>query len=59
MAEIATIKKINLRDVWVYEGQFSDWLAENLSGLGAELGMELGGLNGERRFGRSVRTSFV
>ena len=41
MAEIATLKKINLRDVWQDEGQFSDWLAENLSGLGDELGMEL------------------
>ena len=41
MAEIATLKKINLRDVWQDEGQFLDWLAENLSGLGDELGMEL------------------
>ena len=41
MAEIVTLKKINLRDVWQDEGQFSDWLAENLSGLGDELGMEL------------------
>ena len=41
MAEIATLKKINLRDVWKDEGQFSDWLAENLSRLGNELGMEL------------------
>lgn len=41
MAEIATLKKINLRDVWQDEGQFSDWLAENLSALGDELGMEL------------------
>ena len=41
MAEIATLKKINLRDVWQDEGQFSDRLAENLSGLGDELGMEL------------------
>ena len=41
MAEIATLKKINLRDVWKDEGQFSDWLAENLSWLGDELGMAL------------------
>ena len=41
MAEIATPKKINLRDVWKDEGQFSDWLAENLSRLGDELGMAL------------------
>lgn len=41
MAEIATLKKINLRDVWKDEGQFSDWLAENLSRLGDELGMAL------------------
>ena len=41
MAEIATLKKINLRDVWKEEGQFSDWLAENLSRLGDELGMAL------------------
>ena len=41
MAEIATFKKINLRDVWKDEGQFSDWLAENLSRLGDELGMAL------------------
>ena len=41
MAEIATLKKINLRDVWQDEGQFSDWLAANLSRLGDELGMEL------------------
>ena len=42
MAEIATLKKINLRDVWQDEGQFSDWFAENLSGLDDELGIELG-----------------
>ena len=41
MAEIATLKKINLRDVWKDEVQFSDWLAENLSRLGDELGMAL------------------
>ena len=41
MAEIATLKKINLRDVWKDERQFSDWLAENLSRLGDELGMAL------------------
>ena len=41
MAEIATLKKINLRYVWKDEGQFSDWLAENLSRLGDELGMAL------------------
>ena len=41
MAEIATLKKINLRDVWKDEGQFSDWLPENLSRLGDELGMAL------------------
>ena len=41
MAEIATFKKINLRDVWKDEGQFSDWLPENLSRLGDELGMAL------------------
>ena len=41
MAEIATLKKINLRDVWKDEGQLSDWLAENLSRLGDELGMAL------------------
>ena len=41
MAEIATLKKINLLDVWKDEGQFSDWLAENLSRLGDELGMAL------------------
>ena len=41
MAEIATLKKINLRDVWKDEGQFSDWFAENLSRLGDELGMAL------------------
>jgi hypothetical protein len=41
MAEIATLKKINLRDVWQDEGQFSDWLSDNLSRLGEELGMEL------------------
>ena len=41
MAEIATLNKINLRDVWKDEGQFSDWLAENLSRLGDELGMAL------------------
>ena len=41
MAEIATLKKINLRDVWKDEGQFSDWLPENLSRLGDELGMVL------------------
>ncbi|MGC6497401.1 MAG: DUF4268 domain-containing protein [Candidatus Puniceispirillaceae bacterium] len=41
MAEIATLKKINLRDVWKEEGQFSDWLAENLSRLGDALGMAL------------------
>lgn len=41
MAEIATLKKINLRDVWQDEGQFSDWLSDNLSRLGDELGMEL------------------
>ena len=41
MAEIATLKKINLRDVWKDEGQFSDWLAENLSRLGDELRMAL------------------
>ena len=41
MAEIATLKKTNLRDVWKDEGQFSDWLAENLSRLGDELGMAL------------------
>ena len=34
MAKIATLKKINLRDVWQDEGQFSDWLAANLSRLG-------------------------
>ena len=41
MAEIATLKKINLRDVWKDEGQFSDWLPKNLSRLGDELGMAL------------------
>ena len=41
MAEIATLKKINLRDVWKDEGQFSDWLPENLSRLGDEFGMAL------------------
>ena len=41
MAEIATLKKIKLRDVWQDEGQFSDWLSDNLSRLGDELGMEL------------------
>ena len=41
MAEIATLKNINLRDVWKDEGQFSDWLPENLSRLGDELGMAL------------------
>ena len=41
MAEIATLKKINLRDIWKDEGQFSDWLPENLSRLGDELGMAL------------------
>lgn len=41
MAEIATLKKISLLDVWKDEGQFSDWLAENLSRLGDELGMAL------------------
>ena len=41
MAEIATLKKINLRDVWKDEGQFSDWLPENLLRLGDELGMAL------------------
>jgi len=41
MAEIATLKKINLRDVWKDEGQFSDWLPENLSRLGDELWMAL------------------
>ena len=41
MAEIAILKKINLRDVWQDERQFSDWLAANLSRLGDELGMEL------------------
>ena len=41
MAEIATLKKINLRDVWKDEGPFSDWLPENLSRLGDELGMAL------------------
>ena len=39
MVEIATLKKINLRDVWQDEGQFSDWLAENLSRLGDALGI--------------------
>ena len=38
---MATLKKINLRDVWKDEGQFSDWLPENLSRLGDELGMAL------------------
>jgi hypothetical protein len=38
MAEIATLKKINLRDVWQDEGQFSDWIAANLSRLGAGAG---------------------
>ena len=41
VAEIGTIRRINLRDVWQDEGLFSDWLAENLSRLGDELGMEL------------------
>ena len=41
MAEIATLKKTNLRDVWQDEGQFSDWLSDNLSRLGDELGMKL------------------
>ena len=41
MVEIATLKKINLRDVWKDEGQLSDWLAENLSRLGDELGVAL------------------
>ena len=41
MVEIATLKKINLRDVWQDQGQFSDWLAENLPRLGDALGMEL------------------
>ena len=59
MVEIATLKKINLRDVWQDEGQFSDWLAENLSRLGDALGMELEQPERERRLGRSVQTSSV
>ena len=51
MAEIATLKKINLRDVWKDEGQFSDWLAENLSRLGDELGMALERSEGEKAVG--------
>ena len=59
MAEIATLKKINLLDVWKDEGQFSDWLAENLSRLGDELGMALERSNGRKQLGRSVQTSSV
>ena len=59
MAEIATLKKINLRDVWQDEGQVSDWPAENLSGLGDELGMELKRFEWERRMGHSVRAPYL
>lgn len=41
MPKIATLRKIELRDVWPGETQFSDWLAENLVQLGDELGLEL------------------
>ena len=40
--ELATIEKINIREVWSNEaGDFTPWLAENLDQLGDELGMEL------------------
>jgi len=41
MPKIATLRKIDLRDVWPGETQFSDWLAENLVQLVDELGLEL------------------
>ena len=41
MCNIGSIQRIDLRSVWQDEAGFSNWLAENLSRLGAELGMEL------------------
>ena len=40
--ELASIQKVDLREVWPDEAQdFTPWLAEHLSELGDALGMEL------------------
>ena len=42
MADLARIEKVDLRTIWEHEAQdFTPWLAENLSQLGQELGMDL------------------
>lgn len=51
MVEIAKLQKINLREVWKGEDQFSDWLADNLTRLGEELGLELEQSERERAVG--------
>ena len=41
-ATLANIQRIELRDVWPSEpSDFTPWLADNISELGAALGMEL------------------
>ena len=41
-ATLANIQRVELRDVWPSEpSDFTPWLADNISELGAALGMEL------------------
>ena len=40
--DLATIQRVNLRDVWSHEAEeFTPWLAENIGKLGKTLGMDL------------------
>ena len=40
--DLATIQRVELRDIWSNEaGEFTPWLAENMSVLGEALGMDL------------------
>ena len=50
---LGRIKKVDLREIWKREPQdFSQWLADNLSYLSEELGMEIEIIRTEAPIGR-------
>ena len=51
MKHIGKLESVNPREVWQDETAFSDWLADNLSILGKELGMELERSEREKQVG--------